>query len=293
MWICQKCNTQNTANFCMNCGASANIRSASELPPTVLGFQTPPPVPNRSEPENQPPFPPRQQQYQQQSAGFSPAAPAKSKAGLVIAGVVGLLIIVIGGGIALWFAVIGPYFTEQARLKKERDNQVRADSTTAVGLMPDGYFVRAGYEPEFLARGKIVDRTQLFQASQNLPPEIRSELKNINDAAAAQYAGQTDPSRKIILQILKYSTPRQAALDCEKIGREFEKNKASFEEVVFFPTNDYLPTNCHTSAVEKSKSYTGISTMYGFLIIYAGHKDNDPAAVKEMILRKLSEGKWF
>ena len=53
MWICQKCNTQNTANFCMNCGAEANAQTAPDLPPTVVGFQLPTVAANQIQPPNQ------------------------------------------------------------------------------------------------------------------------------------------------------------------------------------------------------------------------------------------------
>lgn len=43
MWICQKCNTQNTAKFCGKCGAMANAQSAPNFPPTGFGA-TPPNV---------------------------------------------------------------------------------------------------------------------------------------------------------------------------------------------------------------------------------------------------------
>lgn len=55
MWICQKCNTQNTSKFCMDCGTSVNEQTADELPPTVIGFQ---PL-NQFQAQNQPNFAPQ------------------------------------------------------------------------------------------------------------------------------------------------------------------------------------------------------------------------------------------
>lgn len=41
MWICQKCNTQNAAKFCGKCGATANVQSAPNFPPTGFGAMPP------------------------------------------------------------------------------------------------------------------------------------------------------------------------------------------------------------------------------------------------------------
>ena len=70
MWICQKCNTQNTSKFCMDCGAGANAQNEPDLPPTVVGFQ-PSFAPNQFQAQNQPqPSPQNQPNFAPQAAAL-------------------------------------------------------------------------------------------------------------------------------------------------------------------------------------------------------------------------------
>lgn len=280
-WICPKCNAQNTANFCMNCGAPANEQSAPDLPPTVVGFQ-PPIVPNQqnfapNQPAQTPPH------FQQQPNFQPPPQSSSGKKIALIGGIIGL-VVVIAGGIALWFAVISPYFKEQARLKKEYENGLLAKLTPAKDLLPEEF---TNSVQMTFRKGKIIDKMQLLQASQNLPPELKSEVNNINDAAGAEYVSTTDSNRKVVLQILKYNSPEQAVAVCDKIGRELEKSKASLQEVVYNPATLNRETNCHTSGADKKGGYTGVSTLYGFMMIVVGQKDSKPGAVTYEVFKKL------
>ncbi len=302
-WNCQRCNFTNPAadRFCKNCGTPATntVQSAQDLPPTVIGM-SPPFVPNQqnfapNQPAQTPPpqFPPQMPQPQYQPQQYQPQpqfAPNKSNGKkFALIGGIGGLIVISAIGIVLWVTVINPYLTEQARLKKESENQTRANSTTAISLLPEEYNTNAGGISQTFRKNKTIDRMQLLQASQNLPPEMQSELKDINDAAAAEYVSTKDGSQKVLLQIFKYNTPAQAVSNCDKVGRELQKNQALLKEVIYVPANAYVPTNCYTYAEDKNKGFTGISTLYGFLLIYSGHKDNDPAAVRTSVFNKLTQ----
>lgn len=69
MWVCQRCNTQNMTNFCLNCGAAAvTAQEASHLPPPpgIRGmapqFQT----------QKQEQFPPPQSAQMSPQSSFQP-----------------------------------------------------------------------------------------------------------------------------------------------------------------------------------------------------------------------------
>ena len=175
-WICQKCNTQNTANFCMNCGASANAESASDLPPTVIGMLPPIPLPNQPhQAQNQPNFGAQNQpnQFQNQpnfeaqnQPNFAPtqsppvfAVPKKSSLPkvLLIGGIVGLL--VVGAvGFLLYVKVIDPYLYKQKVEKRERDNQSKANGYSANALLPESVTSKS----QTFKRGQVIDKFQLY-----------------------------------------------------------------------------------------------------------------------------------
>lgn len=271
-WICPKCNTANTDRFCLNCGEDSipETQSAPDLPPTVFGV--PPIVPNQfqSQPQFQPnqsaQVPPQQQQFEPQ---MSPQKLSGKKFAL-IGGVIGLLVIV-GIGFALWAYVINPYMKEQARLKKQSDDQTRANSTTAMSLLPSE-FNTIKNDGKF-QKEKTMDSLQLLQASQNLPKELKEAVKDIKDAAAAEY-GTAGSSEKVALQIFKYGTPDQALDACRKISGELEKNKSAFEKVTpFVPWVGIPPSRCQTTAKGKNNQYISVNSYYGFLYIASGRED--------------------
>ncbi len=290
---CPKCNEANPPNmrFCGKCGA--DMTTADELPPTVFGMSppiVPPPNFQPQQPAQTPPnFQPPQQNFQQQPNFQQPppfqTTTPRSSSGKKIAlsgGIIGL-IVVIAGGFILWTRVIGPYFDKKAHLEKERTNQTRADSTTAMSLLPeDGSIYTSGFQ-----KGKTLDKMQLLQASQNLPPELKSELNNINDATAAEYVRKEDSSQKFLLQILKYNSPAQAAAVCDKVGEALRKNEASLKFVLYHFSGLSSPDECKVEAEDKNKGATKILSRYGFLIIASGHTDNVSRSLLDGFKSKL------
>lgn len=299
-WICPKCNLMNAAaeQSCRNCGLPSNYvnQSETDLPATVIGFS--PPAPNQFQAQNQQNYaqnqsaqlPPHQQQpYQQQmppqQASYSqPSAPKKShlKKILVIGGLFGFIVVVISG-VVLWFAVINPYLEKQARLKKEWSNQFRANMMAANSLLPSESTIYQ--DANSFKRNKTFDKLQLFQASQNLSPELKEQIKDINDAAAAEYVSTSNSNQKFVVQIFKYNSPEQARSTCVKITQELKKNEALFKSVYSYPNNlNDSPSSCHASAQGKNNESTDVKSLYGFLWISSGHKDFAPTASTEVNL---------
>ncbi|CAN5416394.1 hypothetical protein BH10ACI1_BH10ACI1_31830 [soil metagenome] len=273
MWICQKCNTQNTMEFCMNCGAEANAQVAPDLPPTVIGMMPPTVAANQIQPPNQ--FQAQNQPNFMPQMPFQPpppltAAPKKSKNGiyLIIGGIVG--VVVIGAlGLLLYVAVIVPYQEGQVNKqtdKREYENQLRADLKAADHIMPES----VTSESQTFNRGQVIDKYQLLQASKDLPPELKSEIGNIKDAAAAQYANTS--GQKMTLQVFKYNLPMQAKTTCEKIGQELINKKDSFVNHLKIDRKESRPTYCSVSAEGKNGEYVSVTSLYGFLYITTGPK---------------------
>lgn len=309
MWICQKCNTQNTANFCMNCGTQANAQEASDLPPTVIGMM--PPIMPTNQPnqfQNQPNFQPQQpqfapqfqpqvpqpqqQQYQQEQFS-SPASqpqvlpPRKSnvKKFVVLGGIIGLLVFAVGG-FALWRNVIQPYHLEQWRLKKETDNQNRANSTTAMSLVPVqfDYYGAAG---DVYRRKETLDKLQMLQASQNLPPELKQKISEINDAAAASYISDKNSNQKVLLQIFKFNTPERAKAVCQEIVDEVEKKRDSFKSVSSL-RGSIRPGYCFTVVEGKNNENFYATSNYGFLYVSSGNAKAPVSAANEKISDQIA-----
>lgn len=269
---CQKCNFPVDAaeQFCKNCG-TPKANAEPDLPPTVVGMM-PPVAPNQFQPQpqiqpNQPAqMPPPQQQYEPQ------INPPKSggKKFLVIGGIVGLIVI-FGIGFLVWANVINPYLKKQARLKKESDNQTLASSMNAMNLLPNEFkTISTGVK---FQKERTMDSLQLLQASQNLPKELKEAVKDIKDAAAAEY-GTAGSSDKASLQIFKYDTPAKAFDTCKKVSGELEKNKSAFEKVTpFSPWIGITPSRCQTTAEGKNGQYISVDSFYGFLYVTSGRKE--------------------
>lgn len=278
-WNCQKCNFFNNAanRFCLSCGEAVNFepQSASDLPPTVIGFQPPtvavnqsPNQPHQFQAQNQANFMP-QVPFQQSPPSFADA-PKKSKKGifLAIGGIVGVF--AIGAiGLLLYAAVFVPYQEDQDKKrtdKREYENQLRADLKAADHIMPES----VTSESQTFNRGQVIDKYQLLQASKDLPPELKSEVGNIKDAAAAQYANTS--GQKMALQVFKYNSPMQAKTTCEKIGQELINKKDNFVNRPSINTKESRPTYCSVSAEGKNGEYVGVTALYGFLYITTGPK---------------------
>ncbi len=274
---------------CRNCGLPSNYvnQSATDLPATVFGV--PPPAPNQFQAQNQQNYvqnqsgqlPPNQQQlYQQQSyqppmpppqTSYSqPVAPkSQLKKILVIGGLFGFVVVVISG-VVLWFAVINPYLKNQTRLKKEKDNQSRANMKTAISLLPSESIIYPG-GPNSFKRNKTFDKLQLFQASQNLSPELKQQIKDINDAAAAEYVNEINSSQKFVVQIYKFNSPEQAYNNCVKITQELKKNEALIKSARNNTSDSDKPSACFYGVEFKNNEYTDVRSLYGFLWISSGH----------------------
>ncbi len=256
----------------MDCGAAANAQAADDLPPTVVGFQ-PSFAPNQFQAQNQPQPPPQNQpNFAPPAAAFPMNASAKSKKGLIIGGIVGLLMMLVGAGV-LAIAFVIPYFTEQSRLKS-------AVSTTATSLVPVEFITSEPKNPRTFQQSKTYDKMQLLQASQNLPPELKSEIKDITDAAAAEYTDVVDANRKVPLQIFKFSSPEIAFQKCQKISDALgdTQNQSNLE---------VSPTYCRVM-VNKGDNISVITSLYGFLIVSAG-KRHDAVAAEMWAFDKLRD----
>ena len=197
----------------MNCGASANAQMADDLPPTVIGMMPPIPLPNQpNQAQNQPNFGVQNQPNQFQNQPSVLVAPKKSSLlkVLLIGGIVGLLVVV-AVGFLLYVKVIDPYLYQQKVEKRERDNQLSANGYSANALLPESVTSNS----QTFKRGQVIDKFQLFQLTKDLPPEMKSEIKDINDAAAADYTNAAN--QKLALQIFKYNSPEKAKNACANI----------------------------------------------------------------------------
>ena len=219
---------------------------------------------------------------------MSPVPQKSGRKGFALIGGIFGVIFVLGGICALLIVFVTPYLEEQSRLKKERENQTRANSTAAISLLPEEYVTTVtGGNSQTFRRNRTLDRLQLLEASQKLPPKLREAVKDVNDAATAEYVSTTDGSRKVLLQIFKFGSPAQAVALCDEIGRELKSKQASFKEVNYYPANAAYPTDCGVSAEDGNKGLTGVSTMYGFFIIYSGLKENNPKEARNQVGNKL------
>jgi hypothetical protein len=238
-------------------------------------------------------FPPNQQQTPSfQTPNFSPQfsastspAPKKSNLKLFVAlGSVVAFIFVLIIGVVLWITVINPYLKEQAFIKKEKENQTRANATSPDSLLT----------ADFSSGGNTYRRTQTFnkmqmmQASQYLPPEIKQGSENVTDAAAAEYINSTNSNIKVVLQIFKFNTPENAAAKCRQIGQEMEKRKDPSTTVYYRPSLEKKPNECLASATGKNNQSIRVYSLYGFLLASTGGNADAVAVSATPAFNKLS-----
>lgn len=269
-WICQKCNTQNTSKFCMNCGAAANEQTASDLPPTVFGFQ-PSFTPNQFQPKNQP-----QQQSQpnfmpQPSFQPSPSladAPKKSKLlkFLLIGGIVGLIVIG-SGSFLLYSKVVEPYLYEREIADKEREKESRAKSKTVIELLPE----TITHNSQTVNRGRTIHKSLLLESIEKKMPPLASDSNNIDDAIAGGYF--TADNREAGMQIFKFNSTEQAKNACKRISQEMTKNKNNFVREPFIVIVDNFEGTCGASGDSKTGQSVSVASSYRFLYVTSGDKD--------------------
>lgn len=243
------------------------------------------PPQNQHQPSNyqaqQNSFPPHQQQQQPppsfQTPNFSPQfsasptpAPKKSnlKLFLGLGGAVGLIFLLIIG-IILWITLISPYLEEQAFIKKEKENQTRANATSPDSLLPSSL---TGYN-----RTQTFNRMQILQASQQyLPAELKQGSENVTDAAAAEYVNSANSNLKVVSQIFKFNSPENAVAKCQQIVQEMEKRKDASTKIDYYvrPTSKY-PSHCAATATGKNNQAISVHSLYGFLIVATGGNATD------------------
>jgi hypothetical protein len=249
-------------------------------------------APSQSPPQFQPQVPLPQQQYQQQfslpSSQPQVAPPRKSNAKkfVIIGGIIGLLMVAVGG-FALWRNVIEPQLLERRRLKTETDNQNRADSMTAMSLVPPqfDYYGAAG---DVYRRRETLDRLKLLQTVQNLPSELRQKTGEISDAAAAAYTSDKNSNQKVILRIFKFNTPEQAKVACQQMVDEVEKNRDKFKSVSSL-RGSISPTFCYTMVEGKNDENLYVTSSYGFLYLTSGNEKAPVTSANEKVSSQLNQ----
>jgi hypothetical protein len=272
--------------FCQNCGA--NLTTTAELAPTVFAM-SPPIAPNQQNfaPIQSPPqvWQPPEQQYQQQfPPQVSSSRKSNAKKFVIIGGIIGLLML-LGSGFALWRNVIEPRLLEARRLKTETDNQNRADSMTAMSLMP-AQFDYSGAAGDVYRRKETLDKLRLLQATQNLPTELKQKISEVNDAAAAVYISDKKSNQKVLLQIFKFNTPEQAVAVCRQMVDEIEKNRDRFKTVHTFRAS-IRPSYCNGRVEGKNNENLSFESLYGFLYVSSGNEKDPVSGAKEEVSKQL------
>lgn len=274
---CTQCNFGNSPNarFCNNCGT--NLATADALPPTVFGGQMPMPAAPPEAFQNQPNSFQNQPDSFQNQPNFAPpihqpvaVAPKKSVVpkillivgGIVVLGVLGVF------GMFVYEKTLGSYFYKQRLEKEFREKQSQAGLLAAKDLLPER--ITTIRTQQTVSRGQMLDKAQLVEVIKTKMPQLNSEAKNINDAAAALYA--TPDKRQALLQVFKYNTADQAKNACQEIGREMIKNKDNFVNSPYFGYDD-RPGFCYISGDTKTGDSVSVNSLYGFLYMTTGYKD--------------------
>ncbi|HMS42071.1 MAG TPA: hypothetical protein PKE69_17700 [Pyrinomonadaceae bacterium] len=248
-WICPKCNTQNTQNFCLNCGASANEQAASDLPPTVFGMHAP-----LIAPPNQPSI-----SVVQKKSNLSKI--------LIICGIGSIILTgIVLSGKYFYDNTVVPYLAKREIDGNEKERETKAKSMSANDLLLENI----AYGSQTVNRVKTLDKSQHLEASKKEFAKVDLGMDNINDAAAGVYA--TADKKEAILQIFKYNSTDQAKKACENISQEMLRNKDNFIEEPR-PMYDDRLDHCGMTGETKNGQYVGVRSAYGFLVISSGYKD--------------------